>query len=195
MRCEYTTLLCILRGPWCRVRGDADSAWSLPLLEDTTLLSKPACDTSHGVQERPKHCQEMEKSFLHLAQGPPCPLPSNPMKQQQGLRQVHLTPWEQGRGGAGQEDSWLSLCIRAHAEHKRRDPRAWRRQSGDHGDPEGQPLPGTVVTVATAAGTSAALGQCPGPQLQGGRASCCGSAQREVLRSLSLPPPGARPAS
>ncbi|XP_025127734.3 cathelicidin-4 [Bubalus bubalis] len=46
----------------------------------------------------------------------------NPMKQQQGLRQVHLTPWEEGRDAAGQEDSWLSLCIRAQAEHKRRVP-------------------------------------------------------------------------
>ena len=50
----------------------------------------------------------MEKPFLHLAQGPPCSLPSNPMKQQQGLRQVNLTPWEEGRDGAGQEDSCLS---------------------------------------------------------------------------------------
>ena len=121
--------------------------------------------------------REMEKPFLHLAQGPPCLLPSNPMKQQQGLRQVHFTPWEEGRDGEGQEESWLSLCIRAQAEHKRRAPQAGRRQFRDHGDPEGQPLPGTVVTVATAAGTSAALGQCPGPQLQGGRASCCGSVQ------------------
>ena len=139
--------------------------------------------------------REMEKTFLHLAQGPPCPLPRNRMKQQQGLRQIHFSPWEEGREGVGQEDSWLSLCIRAEAKYKRRVPRAERWQIGDHGDPEGQPLPGTVVTVATAAGTSAALGQRPGPQLQGGRASCCGSAQREVLRSLSLPPPGARPAS
>ena len=46
----------------------------------------------------------------------------NPMKQQQGLRQVHLMPWEEGRDAAGQEDSWLSLCIRAQAEHKRRVP-------------------------------------------------------------------------
>ena len=64
----------------------------------------------------------MEKPFLHLAQGLPCPLFRNPMRQQQGLRQVHLTPWEEGRDGAGQEDSWLSLCIRAQAEHKRRVP-------------------------------------------------------------------------
>ena len=42
------------------------------------------------------------------------------MKQQQGLRQVHLRPWEEGRDGASQEDSWLSLCIRAQAGHKRR---------------------------------------------------------------------------
>ena len=67
--------------------------------------------------------------------------------------------------------------IRAQAEHKRRVPQAGRMRTGNHGDPEGQPLPGTVVTVATAAGTGAALGQRPGPQLQGGRASCCGSAQ------------------
>ena len=64
--------------------------------------------------------REMEKPFRHLAQGPPCLLPSNPMKQQQGLRQVHLTSWEEGRDGASQEDSWLSLCIRAQAGHKRR---------------------------------------------------------------------------
>ena len=75
-------------------------------------MSKPACDTSHGVQERPKHCQEMEKSFLHLAQGPPCPLLSSPVRPQQGLRQVLLTGWEEGRDGVGEEDSWLSDCIR-----------------------------------------------------------------------------------
>ena len=77
----------------------------------------------------------------------------------------------------GQEDSWLSLCIRAEAKYKRRVPRAERRQTGDRGDPEGQSLTETLVTVATAAGASATLVQCPGPQLQGGRALCCGSAQ------------------
>ncbi|CAI9159756.1 unnamed protein product [Rangifer tarandus platyrhynchus] len=59
--------------------------------------------------------REMEKPFLHLAQGPPCPLPSNPMKQQQGLRQVHLTPWEEGRDGASQVES----LQQGQAEHKR----------------------------------------------------------------------------
>ena len=46
--------------------------------------------------------REMEKPFFHLAQRPPVPLASNLMKQQQELRQVNLTPWEEGRDGAGQ---------------------------------------------------------------------------------------------
>lgn len=54
----------------------------------------------------------------------------------------------------------LSLCIRPRLSI-RRVPRAGRRQTGHHGDPEGQPLPGALFAVAPAAGISAALGQRP----------------------------------
>ena len=111
-----------------------------------------------------KVLREMEKPFLHLAQGPPCPLPRKPMRQQQGLWQDQLTPQEEGKDGAGQKDSWFFLCIRSRLGIKD-VPWAMRRLTGDHGDPEGQPLPETVFVVATAAGTIAALGLLRGPQL------------------------------
>ena len=44
--------------------------------------------------------REVEKPFLHLAQGPPCPLPSNPMKQPQGLGKSTSHPGR--RAGMGQ---------------------------------------------------------------------------------------------
>ncbi|XP_061051322.1 cathelicidin-1-like [Eubalaena glacialis] len=44
--------------------------------------------------------------------GFPRPLPSNPVRQQQGLRQVQLTAGGEIRDGAGQEDAWLGHCIR-----------------------------------------------------------------------------------
>ncbi|XP_033720745.2 cathelicidin-1-like isoform X2 [Tursiops truncatus] len=44
--------------------------------------------------------------------GFPCPLPSNPVRQQQGLRQVQLTAGEEIKDGTGQEDAWLGHCIR-----------------------------------------------------------------------------------
>ena len=69
------------------------------------------------------------------------------------------------------------------AGHKGGSRRLGGGSPGHHGDPEGQPVPGALVTVASAAGTRGALGQRPGPQLQGGRASCCGSPQRAVLGS------------
>ena len=92
------------------------------LSKDSTILSKSAGDTPQGVQKRPRSCQGDAETMSSPCTGASLQTAQNPMKQQQGLRQVHLTPWEEGRDGAGQEDSWLSLCIRAQAEHKRRVP-------------------------------------------------------------------------
>ena len=70
----------------------------------------------------------------------------------------------------------LSLCNRARLSIKG-GPSGWEEADWRSWRPRGPASPGTVVTVATAPRTSAALGQHPGPQLQGGCASCCGSAQ------------------
>ncbi|XP_026956269.1 antibacterial peptide PMAP-23-like [Sagmatias obliquidens] len=77
------------------------------------LLSNPAYDTPHGPQERPRCCQgDGETISSPSTGGLPLPLPSNPVRQQQGLRQVQLTAGEEIRDGAGQEDAWLGHCIR-----------------------------------------------------------------------------------
>ena len=83
-------------------------------------MSKTACDTPCGVQERPRSCQGDGETISSPCTGASLQTARRHMKQQQGLRQVHLRPWEEGRDGASQEDSWLSLCIRAQAGHKRR---------------------------------------------------------------------------
>ena len=83
-------------------------------------MSKPAGDTPQGVQKRPRSCQGDGETISSPCTGASLQTARKPMKQQQGLRQVHLRPWEEGRDGASQEDSWLSLCIRAQAGHKRR---------------------------------------------------------------------------
>ena len=77
------------------------------LSKDSTVLSKPDGDTPQGVQKRPRSCQGDAETMSSPCTGASLQTAQNPMKQQQGLRQVHLTPWEEGRDGAGQEDSWL----------------------------------------------------------------------------------------
>ena len=96
-------------------------------------------------------------------------------------RPAHSRGGDQGWGRSGRHV--VEPLHQAQEGHKGGSCMLGGGRLGDHGDSEGQPRPWAVATVATAAGTSGALGQLPGPQLQGSCVLCFGSAQRAVLRS------------
>jgi len=115
---EYTPLPWILRSPWCGLRGDVDSAWSLPLLKDSTPLSNRACDTSHGPQERPRYCQGDGETLSSPCTGASL---TTAQKSNEATAKPESSPprtWEEARDGAGQVES----LHQAQAEHKRRVP-------------------------------------------------------------------------
>ncbi|KAB1264036.1 hypothetical protein Cadr_000020290 [Camelus dromedarius] len=98
--------------------------------------------------------------FLHLLED--STLWSNPANETPHGAQKRPRCKSSSHPGRGQGwGRWGRLLLeqlhQAQAEHK--------GGLGDHGDPEGQPLRGPLATVATAAGTSGALGQRPGPEL------------------------------
>lgn len=131
---------------------DADSDWSLLLLEDTTLLSKPAGDLPMGSKRGQEVVQEMQKPFLHLANGPPCPA----QKSHEATGRLEVRPAHTLGGGQGLRGSGRLLvepCIRAQTEQKRRS----LGLGGRLGAMETHRAKPSLVTGAPAAETSAAL--------------------------------------
>lgn len=86
------------------ITGNGLIAGVPPSPKDSTRLSNPACDTARGAQERPGHCQgDGETTSSPCTGAHPSPLPSNPLRQEPGLRQVQPASWEAARDGAAQE--------------------------------------------------------------------------------------------
>ena len=84
------------------------------LLEGTTHLSKPSCDTPH-VPQRGQGIKRDGETISSPCPGSSLPTAQKPHEATKRTVASPATPWEEGRDGEG---SWLNLCIRPRLKIK-----------------------------------------------------------------------------